>query len=114
MRKVNRFSSGIVLCLVLVFVGALPLLAQSDAARLQGVVTDPTNALVPDAKVRVTDVATNRLLETTTAPGTGAWSFPVLPPSKYVLEITKEGFKAVKQNMICRCNAYYNTICTRH
>jgi hypothetical protein len=99
MRKLSRFSSGIVWCLVLVFSCALPLLAQSDAARLQGVVTDPTNALVPDAKVRVTDVATNRSLETTTAPGTGAWSFPVLPPGKYVLEITKDGFKGIKQNV---------------
>jgi len=99
MRKLSRFSSGIVWCLVLAFFSALPLPAQSDAARLQGVVTDPTNALVPDAKVRVTDVATSRFLETASAPGTGAWSFPVLPPGKYVLEITKEGFKAIKQSI---------------
>jgi len=99
MRKLSGFSSGIVWCLVLAFAGALPLAAQSDAARLQGVVTDSTNALVPDATVRVTDVATNRTLETTSAPATGAWSFLVLPPGKYVLEITKNGFKGIRQNI---------------
>jgi hypothetical protein len=76
-----------------------PMLAQSDAARLQGTNTDQSGALVPESKVKVTEVSTNRVLETTSAPDTGAWSFPVLPPGSYVLEVSKEGFKPIKQNV---------------
>jgi len=73
--------------------------AQSDAARLQGVVTDTTGALVPDAEVKVTDVATNRVQQTMSDAGSGAYSFPALPPGNYTLEVSKAGFNAVKQNV---------------
>jgi hypothetical protein len=76
-----------------------PLLAQSDAARLQGVVTDQSGALVPGAKVKVTSVTTDRVLETSSAPDAGSWSFPILPPGDYVLEVSSDGFKPVKQNV---------------
>jgi hypothetical protein len=79
--------------------GAVPLFAQSDAARLQGVVTDSSGSLVPGAKVKVTAVATDRVLETTSAPETGSWSFPILLPGDYVLEVSSDGFKPIKQNV---------------
>ena len=76
----------------------MPAWAQSEAARLQGVVTDSTGALVPGAKVKVTDAGTNRALETTSG-GTGEWSFPSLPPGNYDLEVSDSGFKTVKQRV---------------
>jgi len=88
-----------ILCLAFVAAYTPPTFAQSDAARLQGIITDQTSALVPGAKVKVTAVATNRVLETTTGGDTGAWSFPVLPPGDYVLEVSKDGFRPVKQNV---------------
>jgi hypothetical protein len=87
------------MCLIAIFACAIPALAQSDAARLQGVITDQSNALVPDAKVKVTDLATNRILQTSSDATTGGWSFPVLPPGNYELEVSKEGFKTVKQKV---------------
>ncbi len=78
---------------------SLPVWAQSSAARLQGVVSDPSGAVVPGATVKVTDLGTNRELQTTTGDGTGAWSCPALPPGTYQLEITKPGFKQVQQKV---------------
>ena len=98
MRKLRTVLAAIV-SLILIAAGTGLMFAQSDAARLQGIITDQTSALVPGAKVQVTDTSTNRVLETTSAPDTGAWSFPVLPPGNYVLEVSKEGFKPIKQNV---------------
>jgi len=71
--------------------------AQSDSARLQGVVTDSSGAIVPGASVNVHDVATNRVQKTASGETSGAWSFPSLPPGKYELIVSKPGFKSVKQ-----------------
>jgi hypothetical protein len=84
--------------MALIAVGALSMFAQSDAARLQGVITDQTSALVPGAKVKATEVSTNRVQETTSGE-TGAWSFPVLPPGTYLVEVSKDGFKPINQNV---------------
>ncbi|HTP85543.1 MAG TPA: TonB-dependent receptor [Bryobacteraceae bacterium] len=86
-------------CAVLLLVGVIPASAQSDAARLQGVITDPSGALVPDAAVKVTSATTGRVLDTSTDAATGAYSFPVLSPGNYSLEISKTGFKSIKQNV---------------
>src|SRR5271165_6587675 len=99
MGKPRGFWITSVLCLLsLLMIQMFPAWAQ-EAARLQGVVTDSTGALVPGAKVKVTDVGTNRVLETSTGDTTGAWSFPSLPPGDYALEISKTGFKTIKQQV---------------
>ena len=98
MGKPRRFWITHILCLVcLILLQITPAGAQTEAARMQGVVTDSTGALVPGAKVKVTDVGTNRVLEATTGGTTGAWSFPSLPPGNYDLEISSPGFKTIKQ-----------------
>ena len=98
MQKLRTVSAGII-TLILIATGISPMFAQSDAARLQGIITDQSSALVPGAKVQVTDLSTNRVLETTSAPDSGAWSFPVLPPGNYVLQVSMDGFKPIKQNV---------------
>src|SRR5690349_10233201 len=94
----TKFVSVGVLSLMLVAALTPLLFAQSDAARLQGVITDQSSALVPGAKIRVTQESTNRVLETDSQ-DTGTWSFAVLPPGNYVIEVSKEGFKPIKQNV---------------
>ncbi len=93
-RCVKWYAPIGVLCMVLAC--AFPARAQSEA-RLQGIVTDASGAIVEGATVKVTQMDTNRSLTTTTATGRGAWSFPTLPPGEYQIEVTKTGFKAVKQ-----------------
>ena len=65
----ERTALAAVVSLILIAAGTGPMFAQSDAARLQGIVTDQTSALVPGAKVQVTDTSTNRILETSVRAG---------------------------------------------
>ncbi|MCX6615011.1 MAG: TonB-dependent receptor [Acidobacteria bacterium] len=66
-------------------------LGQSGNATLTGTVTDATGAVVPNAKVTVTNVATGvaRTLETTAA---GLYVLPGLIPGAYSLEVKAAGF----------------------
>jgi hypothetical protein len=61
-------------------------------ATIQGVVTDPQGAIVPGAKVDLTDKQTGRTLETTTNDA-GLYTFGGLAPTRYSLTVEKEGFK---------------------
>ena len=101
MRK-GRAALVTVGSLLLIAAGTCTMFAQSDAARLQGIITDQTSALVPGAKVQVTDISTNRIMETTSAPDSGAWSFPVLPPGNYVLEVSKGASKRSSKMSHCK------------
>ena len=61
-------------------------------ASIQGVVSDPTGAVVPGANVTLTDTATNQKLTTVTSSG-GVYTFNALPPSVFTLAVDKAGFK---------------------
>jgi len=84
----TKFS--LVLILVLCLTGLA--LAQTDTGRLFGTITDATGAVVPNATVSVTEVATGRVV-TATTDGSGNYSINALPVAKYRVEVKKEGFK---------------------
>ena len=65
-------------------------LAQSTAT-LSGIVTDPSGAVVPNAEVNVTSLATgvDRVTSTNTD---GLYSFPALQPGDYKLQARSPGF----------------------
>lgn len=67
-------------------------LAQSTNASLAGRITDPVNALIPDAKVAAISAETNIRYEDVTN-GSGEYHLTNLPPASYRLEIQKSGFK---------------------
>jgi len=72
-------------------------IAQAQTAttgQIVGVVTDPSGALVVGAKVAVTSDAGVRR-ETTTG-GSGRYTFPLLEPGAYRLEVTQSGFAPAK------------------
>ena len=70
-----------------------PLLrAQSTNASLTGRITDPSKALIADAKIAAISAGTNVHYETTTN-ASGEYYLANLPPSPYRLEIEKPGFK---------------------
>jgi outer membrane receptor protein involved in Fe transport len=71
--------------------------AQTEGgATLNGTITDPSGAAVPNAKVTVTNTQTGyaRTAETSNA---GLYSFTALPVGTYDLSIDAAGFKAVKR-----------------
>lgn len=73
-------------------------LAQSDTARLQGTVTDPSGAAVVGAVVNVTSVETGRLTSVTTN-DLGYYTATALPPSNYKVEVSQKGFKTTSRTL---------------
>ena len=59
---------------------------------LQGTVTDAQGAVIPGAKVTLTDKETSRTLEVTSGEG-GSYVFNGLAPRPYKMEVVKDGFK---------------------
>src|SRR5262245_40634643 len=84
------------LCLSCAFVLLLLLTsavrAQSTGASLTGRVTDPSHALIVEARVGAIIAGTNVHYETTTD-NAGMYYLTNLPPSTYRVEIEKTGFK---------------------
>src|SRR5262245_33637205 len=66
--------------------------AQSTNASLTGRITDPSKALIVDAKVAAISTGTSVRYETTTK-GSGQYYLANLPPGSYRIEIEKSGFK---------------------
>jgi hypothetical protein len=73
-----------------------PLFAQETTGSIQGVIKDPTGAVVPGAKVTVTTPTLVGVKTTTTDSG-GYYHFSNLPPGKYVETVEAKGFKTVKR-----------------
>src|SRR4029077_10097152 len=78
-------------CLLLFFSSSV-LRAQSTSASLSGRVTDPSKAVIADARIAAISTATNLRYETTTNTS-GEYYLTNFPPGLYRLEIEKTGFK---------------------
>jgi Carboxypeptidase regulatory-like domain len=74
--------------------------AQGDAtAQISGVVTDPSGAAVPSAKITATQTVKN-LTRTTVANGDGSYILPELPIGPYKLQVEATGFGTYVQTGI--------------
>lgn len=71
--------------------------AQAQYATITGVVRDPSNALVPAAKVVLTNEATTTTRSTTTD-AKGFFSFSTVPQGTYSVTVSHAGFKTLHQN----------------
>src|SRR5713101_2062212 len=73
--------------------------AQTFTGSIQGTVTDPSNAVIQNADITLTNAGTN---ETRTAKSNdlGHFSFPLLPPAVYRIEAQAPGFKRFVQENI--------------
>jgi Carboxypeptidase regulatory-like domain len=83
--------------LVWMVMAAFPAHAQITTATLNGAVTDPTGATVPEASVTVTNVDTG-VSRTTVTNQAGEYSMPAIEPGKYSITISKGGFGTSQQN----------------
>ena len=61
---------------------------------ITGLVTDQSNAVVPDATVTVKDTTTSEV-RTTTTNTAGRYVFVNLPPGTYDITVTKTGFEKI-------------------
>jgi hypothetical protein len=83
------------LMFVVACVGAF---AQANS-ELTGIVTDQTGAVVPDAKIVLTDPGTGAS-KTATSGATGLYVISGLNPANYTMKVTAKGFQAFQQNGI--------------
>jgi len=77
----------------LIFFAAALCLAQSERGGITGVVTDPSNAAVPNVPVRIVNIATSAITRVT-ASSLGEYSAPNLGPGTYRVEVSTPGFQS--------------------
>jgi hypothetical protein len=81
-------------CILICCAGA-PAFPQAGRGGISGLVTDPSGAVVPKAKVTARDHATGISLSTVTT-GAGLYSFVSLNPGTYEVTATSKGFESVQ------------------
>jgi outer membrane receptor protein involved in Fe transport len=94
-----RFLAALVAFALSVTVGAQRLVSQAFEAQLTGVVKDASGAVVPNAQLKVTNLATH-VSYTGSSNDQGIYRFPNLPPAEYRVTCTLQGFKTFEQNRI--------------
>lgn len=78
---------------------SLSLNAQGLTGQISGRVQDPSGNSIPNAKVVLTNNATNQIRETVSDPQ-GAFTFTEVLPGNFRLDVSFEGFKAFQQKEV--------------
>jgi hypothetical protein len=94
LRFIARFG---LLMMVLILVTSPWLLAQTtiSTGSIQGIVTDPSGAVVAGARVTITDKATGQVITTSTT-SSGEYASGSLIPSQYVVRVEAQGFRTTE------------------
>lgn len=79
-------------CVLLGCIAFVPAFGQTDRGSISGTVTDTSGAVIPGAKVVVTNTATNTAFTTNTTES-GDYTAPSLSVGSYSVRVDKEGFK---------------------
>jgi hypothetical protein len=95
MMKSRIWISLFAFLLVLASAGAS--FAQTETARLEGTITDPSGAPVQGATISVTSVETGRNTTGSTN-DSGFYVVPALPAGHYHVDVTKDGFDKVSRD----------------
>jgi hypothetical protein len=86
----GRILFGVLLC--------LPCAAQVATAELGGTVTDASGAVVPSAKVTLTNAETNVLVRELVTASDGGYLITLVPPGTYSVAVEAQGFRKVVQS----------------
>ncbi len=89
--KGTRIWAAYLAVIGLIFAASLPVAAQVNTADLVGKVSDPTGAVVPGAKIKVTNPATGFARESVTGE-TGHFAVPQLMAGTYKVTVEASGF----------------------
>ncbi|MBV8051179.1 MAG: carboxypeptidase regulatory-like domain-containing protein [Acidobacteriaceae bacterium] len=65
---------------------------------IQGIVTDPSGAVVPNGKVTITNKATGQVFTTTTS-SAGTYSSGALAPGNYAVRVEAQSFKTITEEV---------------
>ncbi|MGA2737830.1 MAG: carboxypeptidase-like regulatory domain-containing protein [Bryobacteraceae bacterium] len=78
---------------------AVAVFAQRDLGTIAGTVTDPTGAGIPNAKITITEVATNLSYDVISS-AAGEYTRPALKPGIYTVAAEAQGFRRVAQENV--------------
>ena len=84
--------------LLLVSLTACAVFAQTGNGSVQGTIRDTSAAVVPGAKIRLDQLATNRQYAGTST-AEGLYFFPSLPPGQYLITVEFSGLQTFKGNL---------------
>jgi len=101
-RFSNHFFPFLIVVLLVGMFGSALAYGQAgySTATLQGTVSDPSGAVIPNATVTATNAATN-LAKTTKTAANGAYQLPALNPGTYQIEVDAQDFsKAVAKDVV--------------
>ena len=99
-RKASATTMGSFLFVCVVFLcAATAALAQAGRGSISGLVSDPTGAIVPGAKITALNHATGVALHTVTTTA-GLYSFVALNPGVYEVTASLKGFESVAQDNV--------------
>ncbi len=97
MKKFRIFTVYAVLALCVLLTPTL--FAQSGGATLTGTVTDPTGAVIPEAKAILTEIASGTK-RTSVSNGQGSISFIGVPAATYTLDVSAPGYRTLRKTGI--------------
>jgi hypothetical protein len=89
----NSFGRALAIFSILVILFSVPIGAQVAGGTLSGTITDPSEKLVPQAQVSITNVATG-ITTTVTTNSDGFYIAPNLLPGEYQVTVSAKGFRA--------------------
>src|SRR4051812_43464913 len=87
-----RISRRFLWALVSAFCVAFTVWGQGGLAVVRGTVRDTSKAVVPAAKIQLTNTDTNIVRDVAAAPD-GSYYFGAIPPGKYEVTVEASGFK---------------------
>ena len=92
--RIRTLTTLLAAAAILCFMTPMTQAQTATTGQIVGVVTDPSGALVTGAKVVLTsDAGVRREAQTG---GNGRYTFPLLDPGAYRLEVTQSGFASAK------------------
>jgi hypothetical protein len=97
--RILRFRTAAWLVAIAVLSVSFAVAQSINEAGLRGTISDPSGAVLPNARITLTDAATN-VAHNTTSDGKGAYSFRALPPATYKMLIQAPGFGTLEQDNI--------------
>lgn len=90
---------------LLLLISGIPLIAQSYRARVQGIVADQTEAIIPGATVTLLNVQTGVSVVRQSS-DTGLYLFDFVDPGTYTITVESPGFsKFVQENVVVQMRA---------
>ena len=89
------FRLGLIVALCSWLAGAA--MAQENTGSISGIVKDQSGAVIPDAKVRLTDTDKGIAVRTVNSGGNGEFSFPSLPIGHYAVTVEMPNFQTYSQ-----------------